>query len=41
MEEEHGQAVLADAIMKAVGYQDYINKMTFERKPGDVLFLTG
>lgn len=41
MEEERGRAVLADAIVKAVGYQDYINKMTFERKPGDVLFLTG
>lgn len=41
MEEKRGQAALAEAIMQAAGYQDYIDKMTFEHKPGDVLFLTG
>ena len=41
MEEERGQAALADAIMKAASYQDYIDKMLFEPEPGDVLFLTG
>lgn len=41
MEEKRGRSELADAIMRAASYQDYINKMSFEPKPGDVLFLTG
>ncbi len=40
-EKERGQARLSIGIMNAVGYQDYINKMNFKQKPGNVLFLTG
>lgn len=41
MEEKRGRAELADAIMRAASSQDYINKMLFKPKLGDVLFLTG
>ncbi len=41
MEEKRGQAQLANAIRQAASLKDYIEKMTFQQKPGDVIFLTG